>query len=119
MFSLQRELEFSGFGGRSWEQKSFKNQSKNDAKKVWYLGIDVLLNFLPFSSQVGLLGASWGPLGSLLAASWASWERLGSVLGASWGRLGASWAILGHLGASWSVLGRLGLKKPPNINLSK
>ena len=27
--SLQRGLDFSGFGGRSWEQKSIKNRSEN------------------------------------------------------------------------------------------
>ena len=59
-----------------------------------------------------LLGASWEPPGGILG-------RLGRVLGTSWGRLGASWAILGHLGASWSVLGRLGLKKTPKTSQHK
>ena len=49
---------------------------------------------------LGLLGASWGYLGALLAA-------LGTLLGYSWDGLGRSWAALGALlGGSWPVLGR-------------
>ena len=43
-------------------------------------------------------GASWGPLGGLLGASWA-------LLGASWGPLGGLWA---HVGALWGAGGASG-----------
>ena len=48
--------------------------------------------------KMGLLGASWGPLGSLLGAklgpSWgqvAIWRRLGAILEATWRQLGRRW----------------------------
>ena len=103
----------------SGDEVGSKNHSKINQKMMPRSMVSRHRFFIKFSSFFEpswppgrLLGASWEPPGGILA-------RLGSVLGASWGRLGASWAILGHLGASWSVLGRLGLKKPPNINLSK
>ena len=73
-----------------------------------------------------ILRASWGPLGSILGASWSILGPLGPIWGASWGllgHLGASWghfgsilrplgSILGSswriLGPSWSILGPLG-----------
>ena len=106
MLSLQRELELSQIRARSWEQKSFKNPSKNEAKKEWYRGIDFSSFFLNFSSQVGLLGASWEPLGGILGP-------LGGILGHLGSILEASWAILPHPGASWRRLGTiLALKNP-------
>ena len=105
MLSLQRELDFSGFGGRSCKQKSSKNLSKNETEKGLYFGINFLSIFLDFLSQVGLLGASWEPLGGILAPLEAPWERIGSVLD----RLGASWCVLarprGVLEAPWRRFG--------------
>ena len=52
--------------------------------------------------------SSWGPLGSVLRASWtvfgALWRRLGGVLGRVGAFLGASWGVLERLGG---LLGRL------------
>ena len=55
---------------------------------------------------LGVLGASWSMLGSVLERPG---EASGSVLGASWSVLGASWARLGAvLGPSWEPWGVLG-----------
>ena len=53
MLSLQRGLDFSGLGGRSWEQKSIKNQSENEVNMEGHLGIDFSLILVDFGGQVG------------------------------------------------------------------
>jgi hypothetical protein len=53
VLSLQRGLDFSGSGGRSWEQKSIKNRSKNEVNMGSHLGID-------FSSICWILGSKLG-----------------------------------------------------------
>ena len=55
---------------------------------------------------LGLLVASWGPLGRVLGASWGLWARPGALWGLPLELLGASWGALGGLlGASWGLLG--------------
>ena len=69
-------------------------------------------NFCILTRLLGLLGASWGPLGGLLETS-----RLGCLLKASWVPLGcllgASWVPLGGLaGASQKVFKTCGFWHP-------
>ena len=42
-----------GSGGPSWEQKSIKNQSKNEVNMGRHLGIDFSSILVDFGSQVG------------------------------------------------------------------
>ena len=46
-------IDFYGFGGRSWHQKSIKNRSKIEAQDEWPLGIDFWWILVGFGSQVG------------------------------------------------------------------
>eukprot|EP00959_Pyramimonas_sp_CCMP1952_P451219 9447157-Pyramimonas_sp.AAC.1 len=54
--------------------------------------------------RVGPSGASFGPLGALLEASWGP---LGGLLGPLGSLLGPSWVGLPLLGSSWGGLGAL------------
>ena len=47
-------IDFYGFGGRSWHQKSVKNQSKIEAQDEWPLGVDFWWILVGFGSQVGV-----------------------------------------------------------------
>ena len=53
MLSLQRGLDFSRFGGPSWEPKSMNKQSKNEAKMGRHLGFDFSSILADFGRQVG------------------------------------------------------------------
>ena len=52
-FSLRKNNDFEGSGGRSWEPKSIKNQSKNVINLGRHLDIDFWLMLVDFGSQVG------------------------------------------------------------------
>ena len=58
MLWLQRGLDFSDFEGRSWEQKSTKDRSKNGIQDGVHLGIDLLVILLDFGYQVGVKNRS-------------------------------------------------------------
>ena len=53
VFSLQRGLDFSGFGGTSWEEKPIKNQTKNEVQDGMHLGIDFWRILVDLGCQVG------------------------------------------------------------------
>ena len=46
--------DFEGSGGRSWDQKSMKNRSKNEVMMGRHLGIDFSWILVDLGSQVGL-----------------------------------------------------------------
>ena len=53
VLSLQRGLDFSDFGGRTWKQNSTKNQLKHGVQDGMHLGIDFCAMLVDFWSQIG------------------------------------------------------------------
>ena len=51
---LQRELDFSGSGGSSWEPKSIKNRLKHAIQDGMHLDIDFLTILIDFGTQLGM-----------------------------------------------------------------
>ena len=54
VLSLQRGLDFSRFGGPSWEPKSIKNRSKNAIQDGMHLDIDFFTILMDFGTQLGM-----------------------------------------------------------------
>ena len=53
LFFLRKNNDFEGSGGRSWDQKSIKNRSKNDVILGRYLGIDFSWILVDLGGHVG------------------------------------------------------------------
>ena len=51
---LQRGLDFSGSGGRSWEEKPIKDRSKSGIQDGMHLGTDFVSILVVFGCQVGM-----------------------------------------------------------------
>ena len=92
MFFLRKNNDFEGSGGRSWDQKSIKNPSKNEVMMERPLGIDFSWIFLDFGGQDGSkLGGKINKksIPKAIKKHMPKNRRLGRLLGASWPPLGA------------------------------
>ena len=85
-FSLRKNNDFEGSGGRSWDQKSIKNRSKNEVMMGRHLGIDFSWILVDFEGQVGAMLGSKIDQNSIqegIEKRMRKRKRLGGVLEAS------------------------------------
>ena len=99
MFFLRKNNDFEGSGGRSWDQKSIKNRSKNEVILGRYLGIDFSWILVDLGGQVGAKLGSKIDKKSIqkgIEKQMPKRRRQNRQKSASWGVLGR---LKRHLGA--------------------